>query len=55
MKGGAFYVSSGAQILCDMGCEPGLEFFENMGPSGKVNSETINVKTSDLSSTYFCS
>ena len=42
---------SGAQILCDMGCEPGLEFFENMSPSRKVNSETINVKTSDFSST----
>ena len=26
-------------------------FFENMSPSGKVNSETINVKTSDFSST----
>ena len=32
-----------------------LSFFENMGPSEKVNSETINVKTSDFSSTYFCS
>ena len=48
---GVYSVSSGAQILCDMGCEPGLEFFENMSPSGKVNSETINVKTSDFSST----
>ena len=34
-----------------MGCEPGLEFFENMSPSRKVNSETINVKTSNFSST----
>ena len=34
---GIFYVSFRAQILCHMGCEPGLECSENMGPSGKVN------------------
>ena len=44
-------MSSGAQILCDMGCESGLEFLKNMSPSRKVNSETINVKTSNFSST----
>ena len=37
-------MSSRAQILCDMECEPALEFSENMGPSGKLTLKQLTLK-----------
>ena len=37
-------MSSGAQTLCDMGCEPGLEFLENMSQAEKLTLKQLTLK-----------